>query len=136
LFNSIFLNTIAKGNYSFDSTQQAQLESIAFQCPFKGGNAVYKARSLYVIIKDTTYNDSLYCANAEKRSRFSDPENGANEQLSGEGDKKKGFKLYPNPASNALFLDYSIQMQGTLALFDSNGKEVKRIPLNKGLSKA
>ena len=44
--NNIYLNTFAQGTDSLTTIQKNQLISVAEQCPYKGGNAVFSARIL------------------------------------------------------------------------------------------
>jgi Secretion system C-terminal sorting domain len=91
--NDIWLRTAARGDAEFDSTQMSQLEDIAWQCPLEGGNAVYKARSLYLMAVDTVFNDDELCYGQE-RSTSSRP-----------AARKPGkFGLYPNPAGQSVTL--------------------------------
>lgn len=89
--NEIYLNTIAKGILSFSLTQISIIEEIANQCPLAGGQAVYLARSMYRLIKDTVYDDVLLCYAAGIKNKPIDepviPDN-------------KQFKIFPNPATD------------------------------------
>ncbi|MCB0581204.1 MAG: hypothetical protein KDD10_18075 [Phaeodactylibacter sp.] len=48
--NALFLETVAIGTDTFTETQITALLAIADQCPLAGGDAVFKARSLYSLI--------------------------------------------------------------------------------------
>lgn len=86
---SIYLTSHAIGD-TIDIQDRNTLLSIANQCPDLGGDAVYKARSLYQLYdQDISWNDSLICANSQS---FTIPPNTAlsiNENL----------ELWPNPAN-------------------------------------
>src|SRR5690606_34241710 len=61
----IYLNTIGKDVDDFTSSQASELLNIANQCPMVGGNAVYRARSLYSLIDDEVdFDDQLLCLQA------------------------------------------------------------------------
>ena len=61
--NDIFFATIAKHNFTFSELQIAEIENIALQCPYTGGEAVYRARVLHTALTGfTAYNDSVNCA--------------------------------------------------------------------------
>ena len=53
--NAIYLATVSKGIFTFDSTQQSILQTIAELCPLTGGDAVPFARSLYYLINDSVF---------------------------------------------------------------------------------
>lgn len=60
--NEIYLSTVGKEVDSFTVDQTNTLFYIANQCPMVGGNAVYKARSLYRLINDTiVFDDQQLC---------------------------------------------------------------------------
>ncbi|MBK8950418.1 MAG: hypothetical protein IPM68_16665 [Flavobacteriales bacterium] len=60
--NEIHLATIGKDVDIFSTTQAGALFDIANQCPMIGGNAVFKARSLYWLIDDNyDFDDLLLC---------------------------------------------------------------------------
>ncbi|MFN8332437.1 MAG: T9SS type A sorting domain-containing protein [Saprospiraceae bacterium] len=62
--NHLIFNTIAKGIYVLDSTQEAHDSIIALLCPLEAGTSVYKARILYDLVEPHDYNDSLLCLSA------------------------------------------------------------------------
>ncbi|MFQ5447626.1 MAG: hypothetical protein ACE5FF_11905, partial [Saprospiraceae bacterium] len=66
--NNIFLNTLAKGVFTFDSIQQAELEGIAFQCPLTGGSAVFRARGFLALAGDYEFDDKTICDTLGERS--------------------------------------------------------------------
>lgn len=49
--NKIYLETVAQGKMVLNSEQKAIVKLIAFQCPSRGGNAVFAARSLTLLWK-------------------------------------------------------------------------------------
>ena len=120
--NDIFLNTIASGIYSFDSLQQATLESIAFQCPLTGGTAVFRARGLLSLVADYDFGDDVVnCQEAGNRSV-----NGSLEQIENEG----GLRVYPNPASAEITVVLPNGSDGDytrLQLLDVSGKLVREV---------
>ena len=56
--NNIYLQTLAKGNFSFSLSQLNQISQIAFECPLKSASAVYKARRMYSILHPFTNFDN------------------------------------------------------------------------------
>ena len=60
--NDVYLATVGKDVDEFTATQTDDLFSIANQCPMVGGNAVFKARSLYSLIDAAqVFDDPLLC---------------------------------------------------------------------------
>ena len=95
--NDIFLHTVAAENDKLSSDQVAQLENIIFQCPFSGGEAVYKARMLYSLVNDSiSYDDYDLCILQGIAPRHSKPI-----------DEIK-FSLFPNPSSQQATLTYQL----------------------------
>ena len=88
--NEVLLSLAADGAYRLDSAQLAVIEPIAFQCPFEGGHAVYRARALYLLNERAAFNDVQLCQNSEDR-----PPSLPGAALSAE--PAEDFLLFPNP---------------------------------------
>jgi len=118
----IYLNTVAKEVDSFTSTEAAALLAIANQCPMVGGNAVYRARSLYALIDDDMeYNDASLCLQHGIIYKSRKPKTITE------------VSIQPNPTNDAATLLYPFyeDMQGTLIIYDALGKEVQRHRLSQ-----
>jgi parallel beta-helix repeat protein len=90
--NEIYLNTVAIDSIIFSSSQVAEIEEIARLCPSLGGEAVFKARSLYELISDTAfYNDEITCLQQGVIFRLSQ------ENKSSKINATNYFKVIPNP---------------------------------------
>ena len=114
--NDIFLNTIASGIYTFDSLQQATLESIAFQCPLTGGTAVFRARGLLSLVGDYDFGDDVVnCQEVGNRS--------ANGDALSPGTPAE-LKVFPNPGKGVFTVVLPAHERGRLLLTDLNGKVV------------
>jgi hypothetical protein len=63
--NGIYLNTWAKGIFTFDSVQTVVLENIAVQCPLTGGSAVFRTTGAAAVIasNNSIAADSIYDEN-------------------------------------------------------------------------
>ena len=91
--NSLFLETVAIGIDTFTEAQITELWAIANQCPLAGGDAVFKARSLYSLIDPLVkYEDEERCA-SEPEER---PAVAQQPQIAAK------FQLIPNPAKDEL----------------------------------
>jgi hypothetical protein len=92
--NEVLLSLAADGAYRLDSAQLAAIEPIAFQCPFEGGHAVYRARALYLLNERAAFNDVQLCQNSEDR-----PPSLPGAALPAE--PAEDFRLFPNPARDS-----------------------------------
>ncbi|MCB0578572.1 MAG: T9SS type A sorting domain-containing protein, partial [Phaeodactylibacter sp.] len=91
--NALFLETVAVGIDTFTETQITALWELANQCPLSGGDAVFKARSLYSLIDPLVkYQDEERCASEpeERQAPVHQPEIAAK------------LQLIPNPAKDEL----------------------------------
>ena len=84
---------------------------------------------MYYLIKDTTYNDSLLCDGYESRSMEEDlPE----QEMVNVSRQNFFFEIYPNPASDYVFISYDLNSPGRLTLFNASGQIVFIAPLAEG----
>ncbi len=115
--NEIYLATIGKDVDIFSTTQAGALFDIANQCPMIGGNAVFKARSLYWLIDDNyDFDDPLLCLSYGIIVK-SLTERQANT-----------ISVIPNPARDeaSLVMPQELKDPGTLIIYDALGAEVLR----------
>jgi len=138
--NSIYLSTLASGVDTFSSVQLSALGSIAEQCLYSGGRPVYKARHLLHL----PYPDSLrvdpgcYQALAEAEANNIVPA-----QKTRKTEEKSttsiDWRVYPNPARNALQIDITNSTPVTIALLDMYGRvllsqQAEEAPLGQNLT--
>ncbi|MBV6404522.1 MAG: hypothetical protein IT228_00635 [Flavobacteriales bacterium] len=115
--NEVYLATVGKNVDSFTTTQTADLFAIANQCPMLGGNAVFKARSLYWLIDDSyDFDDQALCLQHGiiVKSLAAQPIN--------------AVAVIPNPAVDeaTLVLDHELDEPGSFVVYDAVGAEVMR----------
>src|SRR5690606_31880998 len=108
--NDIFLATIALDSFELSTSHIAALDSIAWQCPWSGGDAVFQARGMLSIVRDTVYNDSLLCAQQQQY------------KLAGEGSPAGKLKIYPNPADEVMTIEIGEIENATLRIFNGVGR--------------
>jgi hypothetical protein len=92
--------------------------SVANQCPYAGGKAVYQARALVHLFTDSVqYNDEAVCLQSGI-FRVGE-ENKENQTLS--------FSLSPNPAKEKVRVNFSLKVDEpfTIQLLDITGREIK-----------
>ena len=115
--NEVYLNTVSKDVDGFTSAQASELFDIANQCPMVGGNAVFKARSLYWLIDDAyDFDDQLLCL-----------QHGIIVKSMAQ-QKATASKVIPNPAGDqaTLVLDQALEAAGAFVVYDAIGTEVMR----------
>lgn len=124
--NDIYLATTGKDVDGFTGTQAADLFAIANQCPMLGGNAVFKARSLYWLIDDSyDFDDQLICL------PFGIVVKNVVEQQANE------VSIVPNPATDeaTLVLTRETEALAYLTLYNTVGSEVLRVLVPKGVTR-
>lgn len=126
LVNEIYLETIARGNYSFTTSQSQILLSIATQCPYAGGNAVFKARGMYALIDDDMdYDDESICLNEGvvlRQASHSSSTPGVYEYAS----------VYPNPANESVTISFEFgkDISGKIDIFNFLGQNVSSFSIS------
>ena len=116
--NDIYLSTVGKDVDVFTATQASDLFDIASQCPMLGGNAVFKARSLYWLIDDLhDFDDAEICLPYGIIVK-SLVEHEAN-----------AVSVLPNPTNTeaTLVLARPLEGLGTLTVYNTVGEEVLRV---------
>ena len=111
--NAVYLATVAQGKTTLNAEQKATVRTIAFQCPSKGGNAVFAARSLYSLVENINFNDFELC-------------NVRSEPIQGLVAKRveTNYKVSPNPAIDVLSVTQSTEKveAGEWLVFNTAGK--------------
>ena len=119
--NDIYFSTIAVGDYNLSTSVQGLLQSIAYQCPYSGGEAVYSARSILALVERPYYNDRALCAAQGVLWRTQNPKN--TDKKDAKSDLK--VKVFPNPTASVS----NILLQGehfdlSLTLTDMLGRVI------------
>lgn len=111
LIDDVFLNTTAIGINKFNDAQWKTITSIANQCPYRGGDAVFEARAMYRMRNDSIkFNDTLNCKPIKVGTKIA-----KNTPIS-------DFKISPNPANNWIKVEFKIEENTTLNITDLTGK--------------
>ena len=87
---NIYLQTIAKGIYDFEDSDKFLLENVASQCPYTGGTAVFKARSMLIRYPEYVFDDGQCDSQAQL---FIGNGNIGNTDI-----ESTTLKVFPNPA--------------------------------------
>lgn len=118
--NGIYLATIGMDVDTFTVDQATTLFAIAEQCPMIGGNAVFKARSLYYLIDELrSFDDPQLCLPhgiVVKRAEEPQP---------------NGVTVVPNPASDqaTLVLSHELDVAAVFVIRNAMGAVVMRHPI-------
>jgi len=87
------------------------LKSDVYMCPSLGGDAVYKARSIHVLFKDTIeYDDELTCLQAGVQFRIAQEKNKTAYKV----------KIFPNPTFDVIWFDGLAEIEGAINLQITN----------------
>jgi hypothetical protein len=154
--NNIDLKLLRWGVDSLSEAEKLELEIIANLCPFVGGSAVYKARSLYALINPMAqYNDRFLCIQGQNKNggiSFINLDSLYEVKTKEEADKLTQLQgvneitrsidyniiengefedilIYPNPASNFLTIS-NFKESGTFELYNALGQIILSYSLN------
>ncbi len=117
--NEIYLQYFidAIGDVEIDASTKAVIESIAYQNPIQGGDAVYMARALLRI----DVEDQIGIL------RIKNPDLEKNTAL------QRVAKLYPNPAKDNFFVEYPLSSEENVSIVISNpvNQAIKQVKLSQ-----
>jgi len=103
--NEIYVNTQAKGIQNFTEAQLVALYGVAQQCPFSGGDVVYKARTMIGLSGDQlVYDDQTNCALGFYKKEIEE------EQIADPDGLKEidVLSVFPNPATELVTIYHTI----------------------------
>jgi hypothetical protein len=63
--NDLYLNVLLRGRDTLSAQEQEDIETLAFTCPYTGGNAVYRARVLHGLRNWGIHYDDLEICNGQ-----------------------------------------------------------------------
>ena len=132
--SNIYLETAIAGIDTFTTGQLDTIMSLAVQCPYLAGDAVYMARSLYAQYDNTIYFDDLAICTPPS-DRFDRALRVPNNALPDTSAKTSALTdyiiVYPNPAKNNLKVFYSSESSTpvTFELTDLMGQPIISKPV-------
>ncbi|HBX51119.1 MAG TPA: hypothetical protein DEH02_08650 [Bacteroidales bacterium] len=133
---NIYQSMLSQGINNFTQSQIETLESIATLCPYTDGNAVYSARTILSLISSEVYMNECekpkVMANSEKS--IADTHNQI-ENINTNLSENEVLEIYPNPASDVLYINYSFSNESYLEIYNVLGSKLVSIRLNSGTSK-
>ena len=118
IINDIFFSTLAKHNFAFTEAQKEEVANIAYQCPYTGGEAVYRARVLHTALTGLTdFDDSTNCATQGINWRHANNPNSTIAQ---------SVEVVPNPTNGkgVFVLRYPLTQNLTIYIYNSLGQKV------------
>ncbi len=117
VLNNVYLHSVVPG-LELTSNQKNAILDIAEQCPISGGKAVYLARTLVALFKDTTYYDTGKCIPI-----------GNSKSQAVNIEEPSSFTFYPNPASKSITVENEGNQEGkaSISIFDLSGKLVSSL---------
>jgi hypothetical protein len=117
--SSIYLETAIAGIDTFTTGQLDTIMSLAVQCPYLAGDAVYMARALYAQYDNTIYFDDLaICTPPSGRFEraLRAPNNTSSDTSAKAVTSTDYIIVYPNPAKNTLKIFYSSETNSTIMI--------------------
>jgi hypothetical protein len=122
--NALILQPLLNKGYVYTTNDKKIINTIALQCPFSGGYAVYQARNIMMGIENKVIEFADNCDEKAGRSIETNIQNIVTEN--------KSFNLYPNPNNGTMLLDYKINQgdKGMIKIYDLTGKLMFSYELN------
>ncbi|GBL34512.1 hypothetical protein EMGBS15_01070 [Filimonas sp.] len=111
IINNYILKTMLQGVASLTDIEKEIIDTLAFSCPFLNGSGVYKARVLQASYSSSiNYNDWDICHNSGVyKNGYTNPFEIGIDPLLLQALGSVGIKLYPNPASTSITIDYILK---------------------------
>ncbi|MEO6239811.1 MAG: T9SS type A sorting domain-containing protein [Bacteroidia bacterium] len=114
--NDIYLNTVSEGIFEYSPTDSATLYAIAIKNPLLGGDGVYRARVMLDMLVFDTNGVGMRTRPVDQALSY------------------PVGKVYPNPNTGTMQLDYTLleKETGELVLYDLSGKKIRTYTLSEG----
>lgn len=123
--HNLFLSTQIISPRSLDSSELAQVKTMAGTCPGEGGPAIYLARAWYYLLTGETVQDT--CSSALPEDLLEERSNKRQPSV------VNLLTLQPNPADEtAQVLIPTAERDAVLYVSDSWGRVVRQIPISAG----
>ena len=120
-YNRIYLEQTIGSQTDMTPEQKADLQAVALQCPYAGGEAVYQARAL--LDDGAFYDDFNLCAK---------PGGQAFKKLT--VDVPFVFSVSPNPSNGfvKVELETALNSSGTVTLLNAQGVQLRQVEIEEG----
>ena len=129
--NAVYLDIAEKGIKSINPEIVPEIEFLANTCPYLGGNAVYRARTVLSLFKIKLHYDELELCNGQGVykggiSKLQQQLNSlwASTSKTNPNVKENQYLVYPNPAQSFVNIEYSgmVAKQCSFSLIDMLGR--------------
>jgi hypothetical protein len=132
--NNILLYLANHNLEDMESTTIEEVKTLASQCPYIAGDAVFKARNILAPYEaNIRYDDLTICNNQGVYKGGVNEFDLENKSLFGESSphalEGNLVKVYPNPNNGLLKIDYKTKEDGQLNLYDISGRCIRVILL-------
>lgn len=136
--NYIYLNRLFAVSDTFSSSDVTNLRTIAEQCPYIAGDAVYIARTLLSQIEDIWFYDDISLCTVGGSYKKENETVGNNQQADTIPLLKEYVKVFPNPANSKLNLLFQAKVMGKakFELMNLMGQTLKTVNLQDGANYA
>jgi hypothetical protein len=124
--NALYLSTVGSRIFTFNEVQKATIADIATQCPYTGGEAVYRARALhFALTGESHFDDATICNNEGIAWRQAYPKEQATVPFS--------VQVIPNPASDKGSFVFTAPTSSTQIIFiyNSLGQKIAEYRINE-----
>ena len=135
LINALYLKWVEHGVDSLNFEDSIAIAALALQCPWIGGEAVYKARMLYGLFVSVNYDDLDICNTAgvyKGGHGLFDEENNSLSLLYMPSSGEKNIAVFPNPHFGKFMIQYILDQneKGIFQVVDVYGRLITEATLN------
>lgn len=131
--HSLYLNLLGSPADGFDSATLSLLRSMAAQCPYVAGEAVYAARTLLAQADDRAfYDDVALCETIEESGKWENEQSG-NSRTDTLPVRREFVKVFPNPANDRLHVLFEAKVAGQakFELLTLTGRMLKTVDIQE-----
>jgi hypothetical protein len=138
--NEKYLSVLENGVEAIDIESWDDIETLANTCTLIGGNAVYRARTLFGFANAGIHYDDLVLCNGQGVykngiSKLQEQLNSINGNTNSKKLIENGVSIYPNPVSKILCIEYDFEKDATLIIYDVLGNKLIKQNLLAELNK-
>jgi hypothetical protein len=114
-FNDVLFRYLERGSTHLTSTELQRLQIIAAQCPLSGGKAVFDARALLSIARDSLVWYDHTCTGGQQFRAIDNTDAVAS---------AVSVELFPNPANGEATVQWGVPLEaeGRLDIYDTLGR--------------
>ncbi len=149
--NNIYLKILRDGGVALNNEDKDIIVELANECPYIGGTAVYKARTLNAMYSPASMFDDIKLCNNVGVYKTNNTSGNTKGIFDAENSYLKSllpnskipilstnkFNIYPNPASTQITIAYEMKYNeaGLVIIYDIVGRERMKIDLKASVNK-